>query len=193
MRTPRLGSSRRRVLQQTAAAFWFSVFNVSPAAAQVNGRVRRLSSGVIPFAKNFDDTLQLYLTHSNVHWQVLEESTRLNAEAEWRKLFSRQASRRPRVRSGAKAEYEFLQQPCTHFLIVPFTSNVEGFPMDVRGRSLSAYECGAYECSGPLVPLGEFCGAEFFVSPLDFDWTMVHTHEDFSIGGPYFIRREWVQ
>ena len=26
---------------------------------------------------------------------------------------------------------------------------------------------------GTLVPLGEFCEAEFFVSPLDFEWTMV--------------------
>ena len=142
----------------------------------------------MPFAKNFDDELQQHLTRSNVQWRVLEESAHRDAEADWRKLFARPASGRRRVRSGAKAEHEYLQQPCTHFLIVPFTSNVEGFPMGVQGQSL-----GAYECSGPLIPFGEFCEAEFFVSPLDFEWTMVHTHEDFAIGGPYFIRREWVQ
>jgi hypothetical protein len=51
---------------------------------------------------------------------------------------------------------------------------------------------GAYECRGPLVPLGEFHQAEFFVGPPDFGWTMVHTHEDHDLGGPYFVRAEWL-
>jgi hypothetical protein len=49
------------------------------------------------------------------------------------------------------------------------------------------------ECCGSLVPLAGSCDAEFFVSSLDFEWTMVHTHEDYEIDGPYFIRREWVR
>lgn len=60
--------------------------------------------------------------------------------------------------------------------------------MRVMGRSVEAFEC-----RGCLVPMGEFCNSEFFISPLDFDWTMVHTHEDHGFGGPYFIRRAWLR
>jgi hypothetical protein len=45
---------------------------------------------------------------------------------------------------------------------------------------------------GPLVPLGAACDVEFAVSPADLSWTMLHTHEDHALGGPYFIRREWL-
>ena len=92
------------------------------------------------------------------------------------------------MRTGAKAEYEYLQQPCKHYLIVPFTSDVKGTPMHVCRKAI-----GAYECHNELVPLGRFCDAEFFVSPMDFEWSLVHTHEDHAIQGPYFIRREWVR
>lgn len=77
---------------------------------------------------------------------------------------------------------------CNHYVIVPFTSNVKGTPMSVcRSISLSAYEC-----RGPLLLLHGLLDAEFFISPMDFDWTMVHTHEDYVWGGPYFVRRGWI-
>ncbi len=49
-----------------------------------------------------------------------------------------------------------------------------------------------YECRGPgeLPDLSAFCSLEFFVSPVDLSWTMVHTHEDLDYGGPYFVRKE---
>jgi len=59
--------------------------------------------------------------------------------------------------------------------------------MQVLGRQLDGYEC-----HGPLVTLGAFHDVEFFVCPTDFAWTMIHTHEDYSLGGPYFIRVEWL-
>ena len=60
--------------------------------------------------------------------------------------------------------------------------------MSVYRRSI-----GAYECHGTLVTLGQFCDAKFFVSPMDFEWTMVHTHEGYAFDGPYFVRREWLR
>ena len=95
------------------------------------------------------------------------------------------------MRTGLNAEYEYSQVKWVHFLIVPFTSDVPRTPMSVRGRGKRLLD--GYECEGHLTPLGPFCNAEFFVSPLDFSWTMVHTHEDHEIGGPYFLRREWIQ
>lgn len=74
-----------------------------------------------------------------------------------------------------------------HYRVVPFPADVPGLPMDVLGHQMDAYEC-----RGPLVPLGAFRDVEFFVCPMDFAWTMIHTHEDYGFGGPYFIRAEWV-
>src|SRR5207302_9044271 len=120
-----------------------------------------------------NDDLREYLTRSSVEWRSLEESAQFGAEAEWRSIFGKAFRARHRLRTGAKAEYAYLQQPCKHYLIVPFTSDVECTPMHVYRKAI-----GAYECHGDLVPLSQFCDAEFFVSPMDFEWTLVHTHED---------------
>jgi hypothetical protein len=81
-----------------------------------------------------------------------------------------------------------MRQPCDHYQIVPFSAKVDGLPVHVVGRAIDAYDC-----SGPLVPLQVFHNAEFFVCPSDLSWTMVHTHEDHALGGPYFLRAEWVR
>lgn len=90
---------------------------------------------------------------------------------------------------GAKAEHEYSLQSCDRFLIVPFTSFVVGIGMAQETERL----IDPYECRGPSMPLGEFHDAEFFISPLDFEWTMIHTHEDYGFGGPCFVRREWAE
>lgn len=131
--------------------------------------------------------MRSYIAGSGVAWLLLEESEGIAAEARWRSIFGGAFRGRPRLRRGAKAEYEYLQQPCDNYLIVPFTSGVPGTCVHVFRRAI-----GAYECQGNLISLGKFCDAEFFVSPMDFAWTMVHTHEDLALGGPYFVKREWL-
>jgi hypothetical protein len=138
--------------------------------------------------------LQQYLTVSLVDWNRLDETAQRSKEDEWRSIFGKAFRAlpgrrwRPRFRRGAKAEYEYLSEPTTNFLIVPFSSNIKGLPMHLIGHSM-----GAYECHGKLLPLGAFCEVEFFISSIDFQWTMVHTHEDYAIDGPFFIRKEWVR
>ena len=142
---------------------------------------------ILDDAAILSDKLQEYLIGSGIEWNCLDEATHDAAESEWRSIYGIAFKGRSRLRKGAKAENECRQQSCMHFLIVPFSSNVEGISMDVLNQSIPAYEC-----RGTLVPLGGFRDAEFFVSPPDFEWTMVHTHEDHALGGPYFIRRDWV-
>jgi hypothetical protein len=91
------------------------------------------------------------------------------------------------MKHGARADHEYQQQPCDHYLVVPFSAGVDGLPVHVLSRTV-----GAYECRGPLVPLGAFCNVEFFVCPPDLSWAVIHTHEDHALGGPYFIRAEWL-
>jgi hypothetical protein len=83
--------------------------------------------------------------------------------------------------------HEFLGQPETAWLMIPFPSDVPGLPTDVLPPRLSAFEC-----EGPLVELAEFHDVEFFISPADLRWTFVRTHEDYGLGGPYFVRAEWI-
>jgi hypothetical protein len=132
-----------------------------------------------------DDELQGYLSQSGVNWDRLDETARRPAEETWRGIYSGAFRGLTHLRRGAKAEHEYLREPCTNYLIVPFSGAVVGLPMHVLGRRLDAYEC-----RGPLVPLGAFCDVEFFICPSDFAWTMIHTHEDHALGGPYFIRAE---
>jgi hypothetical protein len=131
--------------------------------------------------------LQAYLDQSGVEWDRLDETARLAAEQTWQSLYGHAFGSRTRFRHGAKAEYEYEKGPCTHYVIVPFSTRVAGLPVHPLGRRLDAYEC-----SGALVPLGAFCDIEFLVCPTDFAWSMIHTHEDRAFGGPYFIRAEWL-
>lgn len=72
-------------------------------------------------------------------------------------------------------------------MIVPFSAGVPRVAMGVYRQAIAAYEC-----RGPLIALGAFCNAEFFICPRDLSWSMIHTHEDHAFGGPYFIRADWI-
>jgi hypothetical protein len=134
-----------------------------------------------------------------VQWRLLTSEEKSAAQAQWqaffgsafqgwwgrRKRYSRQPEERLWVehREGFKAVFKYQQQTCdATWLIVP----LDGISPGVR----NATPMEAYECDGPLVLLGDFRYAEFFISPRDFEWTMVHTHEDHVLYGPFFLRRD---
>jgi len=127
------------------------------------------------------------LSRASVDWDRLSDRERIEAEAAWRRVYGRAFRGRPRLRHGAKADYEYRGQACDHYLIVPFSAGVPGLPVHVYRRAIAAYEC-----RGPLIALGAFCDAEFFISPPDLSWSMIHTHEDHALDGPYFIRADWI-
>jgi len=181
-------------LRLPGAAFWFFLLqrlvNGPGSLAQrtpVSIITSQPQTGGLAFAKTSDDELQDYLGRSGVEWDRLDEPARLAAENSWRGVYAHAFRGRPRLRYGHKADFEYEREPCTHYLIVPFSAGVAGLPMGLLCRRIDAYEC-----RGPLVPLGTFCEEEFFVCPTDFAWAMIHTHEDHALGGPYFIRAEWL-
>jgi hypothetical protein len=102
-------------------------------------------------------------------------------------VYGRAFRGRPRLRHGAKADYEYRGQACDRYLIISFSAGVPGLPVHVYRRAIAAYEC-----RGPLIALGAFCDAEFFISPPDLSWSMIHTHEDHALDGPYLIRADWI-
>lgn len=134
-----------------------------------------------------DGELRSLLDAAGVSWRPLVEAERAEAEAQWRAVYGRAFRGRPRLRQGSRADYEYVHQPAGRWLVVPLTSGVEGTPVSPLGLSLAGYEC-----DGPVVALGALCGSEFAVSPTDLSWAMLYTHEDHALGGPYFVRREWL-
>jgi hypothetical protein len=134
-----------------------------------------------------DAELLSHLAAAGVRSRRLSAKEHLDRDAAWRAVYGQCFRPDVRMRHGERAVYEYLRGSSTQWLLVPFLSDVPGTPMGVQTQSL-----GAYECEGPVAELGDFNNAEFFVSPPDFGWTFVSTHEDFMLGGPYFVRAHWV-
>jgi hypothetical protein len=143
--------------------------------------------GGVAFAKSLDESLQEYLSRAGVEWDRLPNRERVEAEVAWRQVYGHAFQGRPRLRHGARAEHEYRSQSCDYYRIVPFSAGVSGLPVHVYRQAIAAYEC-----HGSLAALGTFCDAEFFISPPDMKWVMIHTHEDYAFGGPYFIRADWI-
>jgi hypothetical protein len=134
-----------------------------------------------------DAVLRTLLEAAGVLCRPLTDSERAEAESQWRAVYGRAFRGCPRLRHGSRAEFEFAQQPAGRWLVVPIGAKVPGTSVAPHGAVPTGYEC-----EGPLVPLGAACDVEFAVAPADLAWTMLYTHEDYAIGGPYFVRREWL-
>ena len=61
-------------------------------------------------------------------------------------------------------------------------------------RSSEQRPTWGYACNASKIPdLSQFCNLDFVMVAADFSWTMVYTHEDFGLGGPYFTERSWAE
>ena len=125
-----------------------------------------------------------FLDSSGVVATELDRKRTIEVEREWRAIFGNAFVGREPLRQGTKAEAEFQRIECSHFWIVTLSSKVAGTPIHPTG----SVQFGI-ECRGGLLSLSRFHALEFFISPIDFAWTMVHTHEDHASGGPFFAWR----
>ena len=108
-------------------------------------------------------------------------------ERQWKAVYGNVFTTGQRYMHGVRAEGEFAVHQAEQFVVVPFLGPIGG-PHSIAKH----HQTAAYVCDGDLLPLGQFCGIDFFVSPPDMEWTMIHTHEDYGFGGPYFVKREWL-
>jgi len=133
------------------------------------------------------DILASLLDAAGVTLRPLSEPERAEAERQWRAVYGEAFRGRPRLRHGIRAEAEYARQPAGRWLVAPLSAGVAGTPVAPTGPAATGYEC-----EGPLVPLGAAHAIEFAVFPSDLSWTMLHTHEDHALGGPYFICQAWL-
>lgn len=120
---------------------------------------------------------------------ALKESGALAAE--WHSVFGGAWARKCRMRTGFRALDAYAQQTAREFVIISLSPHAGG-PPEINDHTPDwlALRCLGV---GPLPDLSAFAADEFAISPSDLSWTMVHTHEDLALGGPYFILREWAE
>jgi hypothetical protein len=128
---------------------------------------------------------------SGTAWSPLDRVRHVGLERDWAEIYAGAfgSGDRQRLKHGERARVAYAAASAPHFLVVPFLGRSAG-PHDIGKRGPRVI---AYECHGGVLPdLGGFAHLDFFVAPPDLAWTMIHTHEDFTLGGPYFLRREWL-
>jgi hypothetical protein len=137
-----------------------------------------------------DERLEHYLAQQGVVWEVIPPFRQSALEGEWNSVYGDVWKLGLRRTHGVRAENEYSQRSATLFLIVPFLGKQAGpHGLGKRGPRTAAYECRG---TGELPNLSEFSHLDFFVASPDLSWTMLHTHEDYSLGGPYFMERSWL-
>ena len=138
-----------------------------------------------------NETLEQFLTQCGLRWQIIPSARHVSLSDEWETLYGNGVSRSTKYKEGVRAQYEYSHQSAEVFMIVPFLGN-QGGPHSItkRGPRNSAYNCVG---DGKLPDLASFANLDFFIVPADLGWTMIHTHEDYEWGGPYFILKDWLE
>jgi hypothetical protein len=137
-----------------------------------------------------DLKLQQFLTQVGVAWRPLPREQHILLSNEWEGLYGHCFGHGIRYREGARAQFEYSQQCTQTFMIVPFLGKYGGpHSINKRGARKAAYECHG---DGTLPDMSAFAETDFFIVPSDLSWTMIHTHEDYALGGPYFLRKDWL-
>ena len=136
-----------------------------------------------------DEALEQFLTKCGLTWSVIPPERHFSLGNDWNALYAN-VSHWLRQTQGTKAQFEYSKQSAETFMIVPFHGSVAG-PLSNIKRCMrkAAYECRG---DGALPDLSGFADMEFFIVPVDLSWTMIHTHEDYGHGGPYFVRKDWL-
>ncbi len=86
---------------------------------------------------------------------------------------------------GLKAVNEWLATIDDQLILLFLSKRITAFPISENQR-----RCTANRYSGPVIDVSAYNELEFAVFPETYEWTLIHTHEDGALGGPYFIRNE---
>ncbi len=123
-----------------------------------------------------------FLAQKGISLVELSRTDSFKIQKRWTSIFARFKGS-TRHCHGARAVAKFLDQTDGELILLFLSSRIQAFPLHANPRS-----CSAFEYAGPKVDLSEYHDLEFAVFPDTYAWSLVHTHEDFSLGGPYFIR-----
>jgi hypothetical protein len=137
-----------------------------------------------------DEKLEQFLDQQGIAWEITSDQQHFALANQWETIYGSVWRLGLRHTHGVRARQEYSQRSAEAFFIVPFLGDRAGpHGIGKRGPRTAAYEC---HWDGRLPNLSEFSYLDFFVSPPALNWTMLSTHEDDGLGGPYFIERAWL-
>jgi hypothetical protein len=136
------------------------------------------------------EELEAFLECQGILWQRLERKDHDVATGQWTGIFGNtfnRGIRHRRYREGNKARYALSQVDNGDFLIFSIVNETPLWRSSEKGPRWG------YACKALTIPdLSQFHNLDFVMAASDFAWTMVYTHEDDALGGPYFVDKNWV-
>jgi hypothetical protein len=137
------------------------------------------------------DELETFLRTQGIVCEQLDRDGWSRVVGQWVSIFGNafgDGRRYGAARVGVKAQYALSQVGEGEFLLFPLPSKLPFWRTSKRCPNW------AYRCKASAIPaLDQFCNLDFVMAASDFSWTMVYTHEDFTLGGPYFIEKASVE
>ena len=131
--------------------------------------------------------LDEFMTCLTEHGVTLTELSRQESFAitkRWTSVFASQSDSLHETQ-GWKAINKWMSATDADLILLFLSARITAFPISENSRP-----CTAHRYRGPIIDLSAFNELEFAVFPESFQWTLIHTHEDGALGGPYFIRAE---
>jgi hypothetical protein len=134
--------------------------------------------------------LEQILADHGIRWAALDLRRHGLLWKEWSDKYGLMFQQRMRFKRGEKARFAFEQICADHFYVLSVPNGLL-VPYVTSGRRFG-YDCwsGGSEALPDFSPLHDY---ELCITPPDFEWTMVHTHEDDALAPtPAFMRLEWL-
>ena len=131
------------------------------------------------------DLLDEFFTYLTEHDVSLSERTQRESFAitkHWTSVFGKTLNESSET-VGSNAVRQWLLTKDNNLVLLFLSSRITAFPISENSRP-----CHAFTYSGSAIDLSHYHELEFAVFPESYAWTLIHTHEDFALGGPYFIR-----
>ena len=130
------------------------------------------------------DEFMTYLTEHGVTLTELSRQESFAITKQWTSVFAVQSDSLHETQ-GYKAIDKWMSATDVDLILLFLSARITAFPISENSRP-----CTAHRYAGPIIDLSAFNELEFAVFPESYQWTLVHTHEDGALGGPYFIRDE---
>lgn len=129
-----------------------------------------------------------FLGRQGIVCDSLDRKERSAALGKWTSIFGSAFCEGNHYKEGHKARYALGQVAGGSFFLLSITNEMRIFKSSAQGPRWG------YTCKASVIPdLGQFCNLDFAMVASDYSGTMVYTHEDFILGGPYFVERSWLE
>jgi len=131
--------------------------------------------------------LEAFLEAQDVTWDRLDREDRFAAVQNWISVFGNAFDVGTQYKEGVKARYALSEVDKGEFFLFSIPSDLPFW------SSSEQRQHWGYKCKGATIPdLGQFSTLDFVMVASDLSWTIMYTHEDDVLGGPYFVKKDWI-